>query len=325
MKPASRRRADVLVTGASGYIGSLFLRRLRERRPRWRLAGVDVRSPARSERGVDFRLCDVASPELQRIFSETHPRVVVHLASIVTPPRKSDPEFEYRVDVLGTQNVLEACVTFGTKRLVLTSSGAAYGYHADNPAWLSEEHPLRGNDSFPYSKHKRLVEELLARYRAEHPRLDQVVFRPGTVLGATTRNQITNLFEKRFVPGIAGSQSPFVFIWDEDVVECLILAVTTGRAGIFNLAGDGSLSLREIARILGVPFVGFPAPFLKAAFAVLHPLGLSRYRAADVDFLRYRPVLSNARLKGVFGYTPRKTTREVFAYYLENRRRPHGT
>ena len=50
---------------------------------------------------------------------------------------------------------------------------------------------MRGNEAFAYSHHKRLVEEMLADYRRDHPQLKQVVFRVGTILGETTRNQIT--------------------------------------------------------------------------------------------------------------------------------------
>ena len=65
--------------------------------------------------------------------------------------RKSNREFEYSVDVLGTKNVLEACVATGVGRIVVTSSGAAYGYYADNPPAIAEDWPLRGNPAFAYA------------------------------------------------------------------------------------------------------------------------------------------------------------------------------
>ncbi|MFO1296160.1 MAG: NAD-dependent epimerase/dehydratase family protein [Rubrivivax sp.] len=145
----------------------------------------------------------------------------MHLAAIVTPGPGSNREFEYSVDVLGTRNVLQACVATGVRRLVVTSSGAAYGYHADNPEWIGEEQPLRGNAEFAYADHKRQVEEMLAEARREHPALAQVVFRVGTILGENTRNQITALFDKPMLIAVRGSPSPFVFIWDRDVVGAI--------------------------------------------------------------------------------------------------------
>ncbi len=54
--------------------------------------------------------------------------------------------------------------------------------------------------------------------------------------------------------------------------------------------------------------------------ALLHPLGLSQYGPEQVNFLRYRPVLDNRRLKEVFGYVPSLTSAEVFELF----RKSHG-
>ena len=202
-------------------------------------------------------------------------------------------------------------------KLILTSSGAAYGYYPDNPEWLTEKDVLRGNPEFAYSDHKRLVEEMLARYRKTHPELRQLIFRPGTILGATADNQITALFQKPYVLGLKGAATPFVFIWDQDVVNCLLRGIYTDLTAIYNLAGDGVLTMKEIAAILGKPYLPLPVWLVRAALWVLKRLRLTQYGPEQVNFLRYRPVLSNRLLKEVFGYIPQKTTRQVFEYYLK--------
>jgi UDP-glucose 4-epimerase len=276
--------------------------------------------PDRRLPGVEYAALDVRDPQLREVLARHAIDTVVHLAAIVTPGPKSNREFEYSVDVLGTRNVLEECVASGVRRIVVTSSGAAYGYHADSPAWLTEDAPVRGNEAFAYSYHKRLVEEMLAEYRRAQPALEQVVLRVGTILGETTRNQITALFERPRLLAIRGAASPFVFIWDRDVVGAIEHAVFGGPAGIYNVAGDGALSIQEIAARLGKRCITLPAGLLRAVLAVLHPLGVSRYGPEQVDFLRYRPVLDNRRLKEVFGYVPRLTSAEVFELF----RRSHG-
>jgi UDP-glucose 4-epimerase len=316
----------VLVTGAAGYLGSRLVESLAARAGRDGdpacIVASDLREvpPERRLPGVEYAALDVRDPRLREVLARHAIDTVVHLAAIVTPGPKSNREFEYSVDVLGTRNVLEACVTSGVRRIVVTSSGAAYGYHADSPAWLTEDAPVRGNEAFAYSYHKRLVEEMLAEYRRTQPALEQVVLRVGTIPGETTRNQITALFERPRLLAIKGAASPFVFIWDRDVVGAIEHAVFGGPAGIYNVAGDGALSIQEIAARLGKRCITLPAGLLRAVLAVLHPLGVSRYGPEQVDFLRYRPVLDNRRLKEDFGYVPRLTSAEVFELF----RRSHG-
>ena len=313
----------VLVTGAGGYLGRQIVARLAESTPSKRielLLALDLRAPEHALPGVEYVSGDIRSPELHQLVARHRIDTVVHLAAIVTPGRKSNRQLEYDVDVNGTRNLLEACVRHGVRRIVVSSSGAAYGYHPDNAAWLTEDMVLRGNEVFAYSHHKRLVEELLAEYRQRHPLLEQVVLRIGTILGETVRNQITDLFEKPRLLAIAGSQSPFVFIWDQDVVAIILRAIDEGPTGVYNVAGDGALTLREIARRLGKRRLVLPAWLLKGVLAVLKPLGLTQYGPEQLDFLRYRPVLLNTRLKTIFGYTPRLTSAQVFDLYRAARK-----
>jgi UDP-glucose 4-epimerase len=262
-----------------------------------------------------FEHCDVTEAgKLQPVLQRHGIDVVVHLAAIVSPGR--DHDLEYRVDVEGSRNVLEACVAAGVGRVVVSSSGAAYGYHPDNPEWLRESDPVRGNDEFPYSRHKRLVEEMLATCREEHPALEQVVFRIGTILGPTVRNQITALWDGRRLLAIRGSASPFVFVWVDDVAGAMTRAATGGPAGVYNVAGDGRMTVTEIADRLGKRTLTVPAGLLASALRIGRALRLTVHGPEQVGFLRYRPVLANDALKHTFGYIPQQTSREAFEAYL---------
>lgn len=326
MSTTETRPRSVVITGAGGYIGRQVVRALaRDRRSVKTIVAADVRTPVQEDKlpGVEYITADIRTSQFSDVLKKYSADVLVHLAAVVTPGRKSDREFEYSVDVLGTKNVLAGCLEAGVSRLIYASSGAAYGYHADNPDWLDEGDQLRGNVEFAYSDHKRQVEEMLAKWRQEHPELEQLLFRPGTILGSTTSNQITALFEKPYVLGLRGASTPFVFIWDEDVVSAILKGIHEGGSGIYNMAGDGALTLREIAAMMGKPYIPVPVWLITAALWVLKRLRLTQYGPEQVNFLRYRPVLSNRRLKEEFGYTPRKTTREVFDYYLEARQSGH--
>ncbi|MFN8085985.1 MULTISPECIES: SDR family oxidoreductase [unclassified Microbacterium] len=305
----------VFITGGAGFLGGHVASALSARDDVALVVAGDVRPPAEPVAGVVYEQCDVTragalAPLLQRHGID----VVVHLAAIVNPGR--DHDLEYRVDVDGTRNVLSACVDAGVRRIVVSSSGAAYGYHPDNPEWLREGDPVRGNDEFAYAKHKRLVEEMLAAYRGSHPGLEQVVFRIGTILGPTVQNQITALWDGGRILAVRGSDSPFVFVWVDDVAGAMARAATDGPPGIYNVAGDGRLTVGEIAARLRKPVLVVPASVLATALRIGRALRLTVHGPEQVGFLRYRPVLANDALKRDFGYTPRLTSAEAFEAYL---------
>lgn len=297
----------ILITGAGGLVGRTLLPELLEHE----VLATDLNAE-NLPKDTPFTRMDVTGTDPDQVIQSFRPEVVIHLASIVTPPKGSHRRLEYQVDVMGTQNILKACLQHGVRRLVVTSSGAAYGYHPRNIHPLTEEATPQGNPEFAYSHHKRLVEEMLARARADHPQLEQVILRVGTILGAGVDNQITALFRKKRLLRVAGTEGAFVFIWTQDLARILLRAATVGPAGIYNVAGDGALPLAQIATILGKPMLSLPAWALRAALTVAHPLGLSRYGPEQVRFLQYRPVLDNTRLKQEFGYTPKRTSLQVF-------------
>lgn len=299
----------VLVTGASGAVGRTLLAELAA--SGMTTLATDIRRPEALPETIEFASLDVTGDDADVVIGGFRPEVIVHLASIVSPSRAMTREFAFNVDVKGTRNIVDAALAHGVRRLVVTSSGAAYGYHADNPVPLRETDPVRGNPEFAYSDHKRQVEEMLARVRADVPQLEQVVLRVGTVLGAGLENQITDLFHKPRLIAVSGSESPFVFIWTVDLARILMRAATDGPAGVFNACGDGAMTVTEIARALGKPVARFPAWVLRTTLGAARPLGLSRYGPEQVRFLQYRPVLDNSALKTVFGYEPELDSRQT--------------
>ncbi|WP_295011704.1 NAD-dependent epimerase/dehydratase family protein [uncultured Microbacterium sp.] len=304
----------VLVTGGAGFLGSRVTALLAAHPEVDVVVSADLRET--EVPGVVSATVDVTDPlSLPDVLERHRIDSVVHLAAIVDPGR--DAQADFRVDVLGSANVVAACVYAGVRRIVVAGSGAAYGYHPDNPEWIDETDPLRGNDDFPYARHKRLIEELLAAARSTHPELEQVVFRIGTILGPSVQNQITRLWDRRRVLRIAGADSPFVFVWVDDVASAMVrAAIGDGPAGIYNVAGDGALSVPEIARRMRKRLLTVPAPVLALALGLGRVLRVGAHGPEKIRFLRYRPALRNDRLKDEFGYLPRYTSAEAFDEYL---------
>jgi len=300
----------ILITGAAGYVGShLGARLVRD----YEVLGTDLRP--RTDLGFEVLPLDIRDNSLHRLLRERRITHVVHLAAVLEGGK--DRERDYDIDVRGTNHVVESCIHAEVQHVTIASSGAAYGYLPDNPQWMSEDQPLRASYAFAYAHHKRVIEELLVRYRHTHPQLGQLVLRIGTVLGANTDNQITALFKRKRILAVQGSDSRFVFVWDEDVASAIQHGIANDRTGIYNVAGDGALTIREIAARLRKPVVTLPAFVLRQALAIGRFFHLTRYGPEQLDFLRYRPVLDNRRLKEDFGFVPSKTSAEAFTIFAE--------
>jgi UDP-glucose 4-epimerase len=311
----------VLVTGGSGYLGSLVLAALEEAGV-GPLVSLDVRPPAHRLAAVTYLEGDLRTHDLRATLRAHGVDAVVHLAAIIAPPPGMDERTLRDIEVGGTRRVVEACLAAGVTHLTVTSSGAAYGYSPANlERPLVETDPTPGHPRFAYSRHKAEVERLVAEVRREHPELRLLLLRPGTILGEGTDNQITALFSGRAVLGLVGTDVPFVFVLDRDVAEVVRRGVTERIEGVYNLAGDGLLTLRDIAALEGKPYLPVPALLLTAALAVLSRLRLVPYGPEQVDFLRYRPVLANDALRAAFPGLPTATTAQAYARFRDGARR----
>jgi len=305
----------ILITGAAGDIGSRLVDVFKQD------SEVELFTTALGEiDGMDaghHLSSDIRDAKLLDWVKKIEPNVIIHLASIIQLPESMSREEAFEVDVAATESLLKTAADSGVNKFIVTSSGAAYGYWKDNADWLTEDMPLRGNEDYFYSSHKRQVEELLSKYRQLYPFMQQVVLRPGTVLGPNFENPITNIFSKNIITGIAGSASPFVIIWVDDLVEYLIESAKTDVEGVFNVAGDGTLTLKQIAGYLNKPYIEIPSWFLRGVLSVLKPLGVSQYGPEQVKFIEFRPVLSNTKIKQVFKHQPQKSTEQAFFAFLE--------
>ncbi|HEX7059344.1 MAG TPA: NAD-dependent epimerase/dehydratase family protein [Solirubrobacterales bacterium] len=325
----------VAVTGPTGEIGKPFLAAL-ERAPEVeRVIGM-ARRPfdiaAHGWEKVEYRRGDILDREAVDALVEDAD-VVVHLAFVIVAGRGESRE----INLTGSRNVFEAAAAAGVKRLVYTSSVAAYGFHRDLPERLTEDLPVRGTSRHPYSAHKAEVEAELAEALTDSE-TEAYVFRPCIVAGpeATLLLDLIPLLalgqripgplrwalgkvpELRPVlpdPGVA-----FQLVHHDDVAAALCAAVVGGcEPGVYNLAAPGELTISDLAHELGWHAVSVPAPGLAvgATAELMAYMPFLPDEAAWIEAVR-RPVLmdtskARSRLHWMPHHDARQTLRETVA------------
>src|SRR5881227_504619 len=171
----------VAVTGPTGDLGIALVSALERSRRVKKIVGMARRQfdPAsQGWRKTEYRQGDVQDRSSVRD-AVKGADVVVHLAFAIIGGGSASHE----INVGGSRNVFEAAIDAGAERVCYASSVAAYGFHSDNPDWLTEDVPPRGSPELYYSQQKAEVEGALAQLLLKASRTRAWVFPPCIVAG----------------------------------------------------------------------------------------------------------------------------------------------
>jgi nucleoside-diphosphate-sugar epimerase len=242
--------------------------------------------------------------------------VLVHLAFIILGGRDETRS----VNLEGSRNVFEAAAEAGVQRLVYTSSVAAYGFHADNPQPLLENVPARGTDAHYYSAQKAELEETL-RDALEGSDVPAYVFRPCIVAGGDAM-ALVEAFPKLLrksplplaKPILPDPGTPFQLVHTEDVATALAAAVRgDGPPGVYNLAGEGTITAADLARAFGWLSVPMPKVGVAVAAEAVDRLPFMPAQASWINAMRVPVVMDTSRAREELGWKPLHDTRAVLA------------
>ena len=293
---------NLLITGVSGYIGGKIARALARHADVATLVGIDIRPPRAPIDGLIFHQRDVRDP-MADLFRRHGVDTVIHAAYVLPPIH--DKALMEDINVRGTRNVMAACRDTGVAHLLYTSSATAYGFHPDNPIPLTEDSPLRGNDDFIYSKNKKEIEFIFQTMMAEQPSMAITILRPCFVVGPGFANPLANHLKKKVVLCPSPS-APMQFVHEDDLVRVILLCLEKRVTGIFNVAGEGTVTMADMVRRLGNVYCPLPA-------AVLAPINhlawtlrmawLTEFPSPALNIMRYSWIVSSTKLIRETGFT----------------------
>ena len=330
---ASGKLLTVAVTGPTGTFGSGLVPLLQRDDRIDAVVGIARRPFDPAERGwtkMRYRRGDVRDPAaLAEAFRGAD--VVVHLAFLITG---AAPRATIRaVNVEGTLNVFRAAARAGVTRFVYASSVAAYGFHSDNPVGMTEQWPTRPDRHLFYAAEKAELERLLRDEAARRSSPAVYVLRPPIVVGPHTvggKAVLSSLPGLSRLTRASGRLArmpvrfplltpalPLQLIHEDDVGQALLLcAVAAGPPGAYNVAGDGVLTLTDIARELGFLPVSLPAAVAQAAAGAAARVPFLPPAAEWVEALSHPAIMDTAKAKQMLGWCPRYTALEALRTML---------
>lgn len=315
-------KSRVLITGGSGYFGSLLRDRLVARGSKVRV--FDLTDAADRVSDVEFIQGDIRDPARVAVACAGCD-VVYHCVAQV--PLAKDHELFHSVNVTGTEVLLKAGVAARVAKVIYVSSSAVFGVPKTNP--VSEHTEPTPAEAYGRAK---LAGERLCDCFAELG-LDVTIIRPRTIMGHGRLGIFQILFEwirtGHHVPVLGRGDNIYQFVQADDLADACILAAARAGTTIYNCGTDLFGSMREVlehlcahagtgSKVKSVPLA--PAVLLMKLTSALSLSPLGPYHALMYGRSLYFDV---AKAKAELGWQPRFSNNEMFVqsyeWYLKNR------
>ncbi|MYZ06191.1 NAD-dependent epimerase/dehydratase family protein [Streptomyces sp. SID2999] len=322
----------VVVTGATGNVGTSVVEALRGRPGVASVTGLARRAPDWQPEGTTWVAADVDPDGADLVSLFRGADAVVHLAWKFQPTH--DPVTTWRTNVLGSIRVFEAAAEAGVPALVHASSvGACSPGPKDRE--VDESWPTHGWPQAAYCREKSYLERYLDAYELKHPQTRVVRMRPGFLFKREAASEQRRIFAGSWLP-TQWVRPPFVpvipdlpglkfqAVHTDDAAAAFTEAVLRPVRGAFNLAAGPPVDAATLAGLLEARPLRVPLPPLRAALSAAWRLRLVPASPDLFDAVLRLPLLDSARARTELDWEPRYTAVEAIGEFLEGLREHAG-
>lgn len=301
--------SSILITGIAGGLArrtSVLLRGQGHA-----VTGVDYRA-SRPLPGVTIHRASYDKTAIEDVFRRQQFDAVLHLGRVGNLIEEMAKRFD--LNVVGSQKIMNLCLSYGVKSLVVVSTFHIYGAHARNHTPISEEDPIRAGHEFPQIADAIQLDNMASTWVYQHPEVRTVVLRPTNVVGPTINNTMSRVLRRPRLPYLAG-YNPMTQLIHEDDLALAIVAASRGEArGVYNVAGGSALPWRTALELAGAKTFPLPSSLVKGYLRAF-----SAFPEYLVNFFKYPCVVSDAVFRRAFDWAPTMGVRETLASTVARR------
>lgn len=312
----------VLITGASGNIGSAVRAALADEPQVTAIVGVARRPPADRRDGTTWVAADVATDDLGPACAGAD--ALVHLAWAFHPAR--DERRTWRVNVLGTIRTVQAALAAGVRTIVYASSVGAYSPAVDDRP-VDEGWPTHALPTAAYGRQKSYLERVFDTLELRHPEVRFVRLRTAFVFQRQAASEQRRIFAGPFVPTrlLRPGALPLLpvpaglrlqAVHARDAAAAYRAALLSPVSGAFNIAAEPVLDGARLARLLHARPVRVPDRLTRAALALAFHARLVPAEPGLLELALSLPTMSTTRARERLGWQPTVGAEEAVAELL---------
>ncbi|MGW1674353.1 SDR family oxidoreductase [Streptomyces sp. NPDC002324] len=322
----------IVVTGATGNVGTSLVRLLAEDERVDEVRGLARRVPAWTPAKTHWSAVDVGSEQDDLVKEFEGADAVVHLAWAFQPTH--DPASTWRTNVLGGMRVFEAVAAAEVPTLVHASSVGAYSPGPKDRA-VDESWPTHGWPDAAYCREKAYLERALDSFEHEHPGVRVVRMRPAFLFKRESASEQRRIFGGRLLPGSLARPELLPFLPDipglkvqtlhtDDAARAYRLALHSDARGAFNLAAESPVDAELLSEVLGSRPVKLPRAAVRSAVAAAWNLRLLPASPHLFDAVLRLPLMDCSKARDELRWHPERTAVDVLEEFLEGLRQGAG-
>jgi UDP-glucose 4-epimerase len=299
-------RDGVAITGISGNLGRALAKMLHGHE---RIVGIDRRPFRGKPKDLEMHEVDIRRNKAEGPFRKGRIKALIHMG-IMHDPRMS-AEDHHSFNVLGTTRVLDYCVRYGVRKVVVLSSANVYGPSPENSNFLTEDTPLMASQRFPEMRDLIAVDMHAQSFFYRHPEIETVVLRPVHIVGPHIKNAPSNYLRLKRPWALMGFDPMVQLIHVEDACLAMAAALRPGVRGVYNVVGPGEVPLSATFRELGHTPIPVPHIFARPLLRRLFDFHLASFPPPELDYLQWGCTVDGSRFVKDVGFAPKHGLKET--------------
>ncbi|MBT7609551.1 MAG: NAD-dependent epimerase/dehydratase family protein [Bacteriovoracaceae bacterium] len=294
---------NILLIGMAGGLAQLTANLITIKHPHIKILGVDSRKPTTDldKNNIEFRRMRYTRGNFEKVFREYKFDLVLHLGRM-SHANNDNASLIKRLDLnlMGTSRILDLALKHNVKKVIILSTYHVYGALHDNPVFIDENHPLRASIRCPELRDVVEMDQICTNWMWKNKNeIETIVLRPCSIIGPQIRNTMSQYLTTPYAPLPVDFNPMFQFLHEFDMGQVLMESISKVPTGIYNVAPDDVISLKDARRKTEVPSIPVPIFMLEQAAKVIKFIW--SFPDYFINYIKFSCIIDNNALKKHIG------------------------